>query len=493
MLESLINQDFWVTLAGAAAVLLQFVLTASVILRVILTRHPPGSSFAWILLVTILPYIGFILYVWLGERPIGRWRALRLRHLLKHWEEVTDEGYAISGTLPTMPHGQRHKGLTRLAERLGDLPMSCGSRLELISDSVEALSRIEYDVNNARKSVSMEFYIWGVGGWCDRVAQAIIHAAERGCECRILVDDIGARAWLRSSWPSKMLAAGVHVSRALPVSLFPITKGRADLRLHRKTVIIDDRLGYTGSLNLIDPNIFNANEGVGEWVDAMVRVEGTAVRDLNQVFLFDWALQPDIEGELISLEKIAPVPAVGSACVTVVPSGPTTVDDANQRLILEAISCARERIYLTTPYFIPGETLILALQNAAMRGVDVRLCIPSKPDSQFVRWASRRYFSDLMNAGVKISFFTDGLLHTKAITVDDTFSLFGTVNLDKRSLHLNFEMMLLIFDPKFVADMTALHKHYESRSTAIDPVRWHNRSIGQRFLEGVCYLISPLL
>ena len=128
MLESLINQDFWVTLAGAAAVLLQFVLTASVILRVILTRHPPGSSFAWILLVTILPYIGFILYVWLGERPIGRWRALRLRHLLEHWEEVTDEGYAISGTLPTMPHGQRHKGLTRLAERLGDLPMSCGSR-----------------------------------------------------------------------------------------------------------------------------------------------------------------------------------------------------------------------------------------------------------------------------------------------------------------------------------------------------------------------------
>ena len=147
MLESLINQDFWVTLAGAAAVLLQFVLTASVILRVILTRHPPGSSFAWILLVTILPYIGFILYVWLGERPIGRWRALRLRHLLEHWEEVTDEGYAISGTLPTMPHGQRHKGLTRLAERLGDLPMSCGSRLELISDSVEALSRIEYDGN----------------------------------------------------------------------------------------------------------------------------------------------------------------------------------------------------------------------------------------------------------------------------------------------------------------------------------------------------------
>ena len=123
----------------------------------------------------------------------------------------------------------------------------------------------------------------------------------------------------------------------------------------------------------------------------------------------------------------------------------------------------------------------------------MRLFIPSKPDSQFVRWASRRYFSDLMNAGVKISFFTDGLLHTKAITVDDTFSLFGTVNLDKRSLHLNFEMMLLIFDPKFVADMTALHRHYEAKSVPIDPVRWHRRHIGQRFLEGLSYLLSPLL
>lgn len=493
MFESLSNQEFWITLAGFAAVLLQLTLTVSVILRVILTRHPPGSSFAWILLTTILPFVGFVLYVWLGERPIGKWRTLRLRNLLKHWEKVTDSHYAEPGTVPSSRHGQRHKGLALLAERLGDMPMTCGSKLELLHDSVEALSRIYDDVQNAHRSVSMEFYIWGVGGWCDKIAQAVMDAAARGCKCRVLVDDIGARSWLKSEWPAKMLAAGVHVSRALPVSLLPLTKGRADLRLHRKTVIIDDSIGYTGSLNLIDPEIFHASEGVGEWVDAMVRVEGTAVRDLNQVMLFDWALQPDIEGERVSLEKIPPVPAAGNACVTVVPSGPTTMDDANQRLILEAISCARERIYITTPYFIPGETLILALQNAAMRGVDVHICIPSKPDSHFVRWASRRYFSDLMKSGVNLAFFTDGLLHTKAITVDDTFSLFGTVNLDKRSLHLNFEMMLLIFDKTFVADMTALHQHYESRSTAIDPVRWHHRSLWQRFLEGASYLISPLL
>lgn len=493
MFDGLSTQEFWMALLGAVAVLLQLLLTLAVILRVILTRHPPGSSFAWILLTTILPYIGFVLYVWLGERPIGKWRARRLRHLLKHWEKVTDAGYAQPGIVPQTQHAQRHKGLARLAERLGDMPMSCGSELTLLPDSIEALSRIYSDINNAKKSVSMEFYIWGVGGWCDKIAQAVIDATKRGCLCRILVDDIGSRTWLRTNWPAKMLAAGVHVSRALPVSLLPRTKGRADLRLHRKNVIIDERIGYTGSLNLIDPEIFHTTEGVGEWIDAMVRVEGCAVRDLNQIFLFDWALQPDIEGERITLEKIPPVPAVGSACVTVVPSGPTTVDDANQRLILEAIGCARECIYVTTPYFIPGETLILALQNAAMRGVDVHICIPQNPDSQFVRWASRRYFSDLMSAGVKLTFFTEGLLHTKAITVDNTFSLFGTVNLDKRSLHLNFEMMMLIFDSKFVNDMTVLHRYYESRSMPIDPSHWHNRSLWERFLEGLSYLLSPLL
>lgn len=493
MFESLSSQEFWMALAGAGALVLQITLTLGVALRVILTRHPPGSSFAWILLTIALPFVGFVLYVWLGERPIGKWRARRLRKLLALWEKVTNQDYAQAGMLPCLPHGQRHKGLARLAERLGDMPMTRGSKLELLPDSFQALERICADIEAARSSVSMEFYIWGVGGWCDKIAQAVLEAAERGCHCRILVDDIGSRTWLKTTWPARLIAAGVHVSRALPVSLMPMAKGRADLRLHRKTVIIDERVGYTGSLNLIDPDVFHVSEGVGEWVDAMVRVEGTAVRDLNQVFLFDWALQPDIEGERVTLERTEPVPPAGSACVTVVPSGPTTVDDANQRLILEAISCARERIFITTPYFVPGETIILALQNAAMRGVDVHVCIPRRPDSQFVRWASRRYFSDLMKSGVKLAFFTDGLLHTKAITVDATFSLFGTVNLDKRSLHLNFEMMLLIFDTQFVADMTALHRRYEARSVAIDPQRWHKRSLWQRFLEGASYLLSPLL
>lgn len=490
MLEALFTDTaFWVKFFGIAAVVLQLALTVGVILRVILTRHPPGSSFAWILLTVALPYVGFFLYVMLGERPIGRWRAYKLKKILSTWESVSHQKTSRA----KMPVGQRHKGLIRLAQRLGDMPMTEGSLLELLPDSEHALKRMLEDVNNARKSVSMEFYIWDLGGACDEMAQAVMSAAQRGVVCRVLVDDIGSRKFLRSAWPKRMRQAGVHVNSALPVSLFPLTKGRADLRLHRKTVIIDDTIGYTGSLNMIDPTLFNANEGVGEWVDAMVRIQGASVADLNQIFALDWALQPDDEGHMPELLPIPETAPKGHACVTVLGSGPTTVDDANRRLIIEAINCARNRIYITTPYFVPDEAMVIALQNAAMRGVEVRLCIPKVCDSLWVRYASRRYFGVLLDSGVKILLFTDGILHTKAVTVDNDFSLFGTVNLDSRSLHLNFEMMLLIFDREFVQMLSILQYTYEKLAEPVDAKTWHQRPVWERFKEGICHLLSPLL
>lgn len=487
--ELLQNEELFLSVVGGAAVVLQFVLALCVILRVIFTRHPPGSAFAWILLTVILPYFGFALYVMLGERPIGRWRAFKLKHMVQAWNELGRTRREDSD----QPTSQRHRGLVRLAQRLGDMPMTTGSLLELIVDSDLALERMLADVQAAKKSVSMEFYIWDLGGFCDRMCLALMQAARRGVLCRLLVDDIGSRKFLRSGWPVRMREAGVHVSCALPVSFFPMSKGRADLRLHRKTVIVDDTIGYTGSLNMIDPAVYNASEGVGEWIDAVVRVRGRAVADLNQVFAFDWALQPDDEGHMPSLIEVPQTEPEGSARVTVIASGPTTLDDANRRLILEALNCARNCVCITTPYFIPDEAVALAIENAALRGVDVRLCLPKECDSKFVTWAGRRHFSDLLAAGVKVLWFRDGVLHTKAITIDNEFSLFGTVNLDSRSLHLNFEMMLLVFDRDFVSMLSLLQRTYEKLSEEVVPERWHARSHAQRFMEGLCHLLSPLL
>ncbi len=490
MLESLLAQIDWVSFAGWAALLLQFSLAVGVILRVMLTRHPPGSAFAWIILTIILPYVGFALYILIGERPVGRWRAYRLKKMLARWESITNLQSEHSVELPA---SQRHKGLVRLAQRLGDIAMTSGSTLELLSNSDVALTRIIEDVRGARKNIYMEFYIWSEGGLADVVAKEIMCAARRGVDCRILIDALGSRAFLKSEWPQRMQKAGVHLLTALPMHFLSFSKGRADLRMHRKTVVIDDMVGYTGSLNMFDPRHFKQDEGVGEWVDAMVRVQGTAVADLKLVFCFDWALQPDDTGRQNEFLPTQPTAPKGQARVVVVPSGPTTVQDANQRLILEAINCARHRILITTPYFVPGEALALALQNAAYRGVDVRLCLPEKSDSHFVQWASRRYFDGLMSAGVKILAFHEGLLHTKAITVDDDFAVFGTVNMDNRSMHLNFEMMLLIFDSKFVKELISLQRSYEARSKLIDSAVWYRRPVRERLLEGFCYLLSPLL
>lgn len=485
-----IDSPLW-TFVGYGALIVQLTLAVGVILRVIFTRHPPGSAFAWIMLTVVLPYVGFALYVMLGERPIGRWRAFKLKQVLASWEQLS---HASGSTSPEdLPQSQRHKGLVALAQRLGDMPMTVGSQLELIAESNRALERMIADVQAAKHSVSMEFYIWDQGGYCDTMCQALMDCAQRGVLCRVLVDGVGSHKFLRSTWPERMRQAGVHVNSALPVSFFPFSKGRADLRLHRKTVIIDDVIGYTGSLNMIDPTVFNASEGVGEWVDAVVRVQGRAVADLNQVFAFDWALQPDDEGqmpELIPVPKTAPV---GQARMTVIASGPTTLDDTNRRLIVEALNCARSCIHITTPYFIPDEAVMLAIENAALRGVDVRLCLPKECDSKFVTWAGRRHFSDLLSAGVHVRWFRQGVLHTKAITVDDEFSLFGTVNLDNRSLHLNFEMLLLIFDRDFVRALSRLQTRYENDSEALVPEIWHARTVTQRFMEGLCHLLSPIL
>lgn len=489
-MEAFLESVNWAVVGGAAAAFLQFALAVAVILRVILTRHPPSAALAWIILTTILPYVGFILYVTIGERPIGRWRQFKLKAAVDRWNAVLAQKTRSAGEASK---SQRHKGLVRLAEKLGDIPMSYGSTLELISNTDDALRRIAADIRQAKSSVSMEFYIWQDGGLVAEVTDALFDAARRGVVCKVLVDDIGAHGFLKSPTAQNFRDAGIHLLSALPVRFFGPTHGRFDLRLHRKTIVIDNTVGYTGSLNMIDPACFKQDENVGEWVDAVVRVTGTAVADLNLVLAFDWALQPDDAGQNVSFLPVSAVPATGDARVVVVPSGPTAPDDANMRLIIEAVNCARRSVLITTPYFVPNEAMAVALQNAAYRGVDVRLLLPMKNDSTFVHYASQRYFEGLMNAGVRIMRFDAGLLHTKAITVDDDFALFGTVNLDNRSLHLNFEMMLLVFDPAFVKSLVALMKTYESRCSVIDPATWHKRPLKVRFLEGVCYLVSPLL
>lgn len=485
------------TLSSLLLVVLQFALIVGVTLRVILTRHPPGSSFAWILLTVVVPYFGFLLYLMMGERPIGRLRARRMREALARWPTLPahDGGTSFPAVAPIETLAPADQPIARLATRLGGLPLNGGSRLELKSDTAAILQHIAADLATARSRVQMAFYIWHPGGLADEVAQALMAAARRGVQCQLLLDAVGSKEFLESHWHAHLREAGVEVAQAMRVRLWEMPFVRADLRLHRKIVVIDGVLAYTGSMNLVDPRYFKQDAGVGEWIDAMARIEGPAVASLEAVFQYDWTLQSSRPALQISSTQTSEhtAPQGGSARVVVVPSGPASILDANRRLIIEAINRARRRILLTTPYFVPGEPLAIALQNAALRGVEVRLLVPRRNDSRLVKYASRRYFDDLLTTGVRVLLYGGGLLHTKSITVDDEFALFGTVNLDQRSMHLNFELMLLVFDSVFTRKLVGLQESYERDAIPLVRDRWRQRPLRERLKEGACYLVSPLL
>jgi cardiolipin synthase len=469
------------------AAALHGLIVLAVTLRVISQRLSPATALAWLVLVASLPYGGLALYVLIGERPLGRARTERIRRLYppeRPWlGPLGGEGAAVGLTAV-------QQGLARLASGVLGTSALGGARLTLLEDAPAILEALARDIAGARASCHLEFYIWNAGGLADRVAEGLEAAARRGVDCRLLLDAVGSRPFLLGPWPTRLRNAGVQVVAALPVGVMRAAFVRMDLRLHRKIVVIDARVAYTGSLNLVDPRHFKQDAGVGEWVDAMVRVEGPPVLALDRVFQRDWVAEGGAPSAAGGAPQAGPV---GTAVLHVAPSGPDFPQDNLRRLLLAALYDARREVVITTPYFVPDEAVVLALESAAQRGVGVTLIVPARVDSRLVRHASRSYFDALMAAGVRICQFRGGLLHTKSLTVDGEITLFGTSNLDIRSLRLNFEVTLIAYDAPFTAAVRALQGRYEADAETLELAAWRSRGRGRQLLENAARLASPLL
>jgi cardiolipin synthase len=480
-------------LEAIAMITLHVAIVAGVAVRVILSRHAPGSSFAWLLLTAVLPGVGAATYMLIGERPIGRRRADFARNFYAGLPAVVDK---LSRDERADPESLAAPwdGLARLAFQSTGMPLMAHSSFRLLDGAEAILREIIADVDRAASSVEMEFYIWNAGGTADEVAEALARAAGRGVKVRLLLDALGSKEFLKGEWPARMRSQGIDLQVALAADLWQIPFRRIDLRLHRKIVVVDGHVAYTGSMNLVDPRYFKKGSGVGEWVDAMARAEGPIVGALRTVFLFDWGMQTGETPE-VSIEdyRDAWAAAKGRQVAQVVMSGPGADETANLRLITQAIASAKRRIVLTTPYFVADAALALALENAALRGCEVTLIVPARNDSWLVEYASRWFFEDLTASGVRIRRYTGGLLHTKSITVDGEVSLFGTANLDVRSLSLNFELMLAIYDADFTDRLLELQRSYEAQSEPVVPEQWRSRPIGERLKEGFAFMAAPLL
>lgn len=463
--------------------------------RVIMQQRAPGVALAWLFLMIMLPIGGVLLYLLIGERRIGPRRSKRIDSLFHEARGSANESLCRHARdVDWSRHPRTAAGVDRLGCKLAGSFTVRGNAIELHANTEEVLQAIARDVDRAESSVLITFYIWNEGGSADDVLEAIIRAAGRGVSCRVLVDGLGARPWLKGKQPRRLRDAGVQIREAEPVGLLLSLVGRDDMRLHRKIVVIDDDIAWTGSMNLVDPRLFKQDAGVGEWVDAMARLRGPAVLLLATTVLGDWAIETGSPIEdLVQSAGLRPAEPSGHADIQVVASGPGETGDGLLQMLLALINAAEQELVLTTPYLVPDDSMLRALRGAAGRGVRVVMILPERVDSILTRHASRSYYQELLEAGVEIYLYEKGLLHTKSIVVDEFMSMFGTVNLDMRSLWINYEVALFVFDQEFARSLRALQQTYLADSRRIDLPEWAARSTSRRFLENSLRLFSPLL
>lgn len=449
-------------------------------------RRNPNSAMAWLLVVFFMPWPGFIFYLLIGDKRLPQRRIERHARLLQRISEVFRRFHGHPAFVDTPPPGVDPVAV-QLAQRLGYLPILDGNRADLISSSDEVIDRIVADIDAAKNHVHMLFYIWGDDGTGRRVADALRRAVARGANCRVLVDAVGSHGMLQSLAP-KMRAAGIEVLPALPVNVFRRRAARFDLRNHRKLAIIDGAIGYTGSQNIIDPGYGRDDLA---WHDLTVRLTGPVVTELQAVFLADWYFETNL---LLSGDDLFPEPnRTGDIPVQTLPSGPSFPSESFQRIVVSALYGARERVTITTPYFIPDEPFLQALEVAVLRGVRVRLIVPCRFDQRLVGAATRSYYEDLFNAGVEVYRFESGLLHSKTMAIDGATAIIGTSNFDIRSFALNYEVTLLIYAPATVQALEKIQDGYLRQSTRLDPITWSVRPWPKRAAQYVARLLSPLL
>lgn len=489
IVDPLTSWSFWLWVGAAAHIVLQIALAY----RVIMLRRPTGETLAWIMVIWVFPIVGPLAYLLFGELRLGKRRARRFTELyppIRTWlAEIPQRSLVDWSRLDP-----EFQSLSEMSERTIGVPSLRGNQVKLIDDWNDVFDHVIDDVHAATSSCHLEFYIWTTGGRADEVVDALIAARQRGVVCRVLVDAMGSRSFLASDAVARLRHAGVMVHAALPGGLLRLPFVRFDLRLHRKIVVIDGRVAYTGSLNMVDPRYFKRDAGVGQWVDAMVRIEGPAVEALAIAFLADWYVETDSPlSELQKSGNAHPQPSRGDCAVQVMPSGPGLATRAVEQVLITAIYSAREELVLTTPYFVPSEPLSLALIAAARRGVKVILVVPARVDSKLVRYASGAFKAEMLEAGVRIAAFKGGLLHTKSVTVDSTHCLFGSVNLDPRSMRLNFEILLAVYNRDFTTRLRKLQQQYIDQSQLLDYEAYQARPKLQQTAENFARLLSPLL
>ncbi len=452
-----------------------------IVLVIITDNRNPLKTLPWIIVLLLAPVVGLIFYFFFGQN-LSKQRIISRRtrkRITMQLEEAHD------AEQPDIPAEYRPLA-TLLASTIHSVPLY-GSRITPYTDGASKMEALLAEIARAKHHVHIQYYIF-----CDdptgcRLRDALVAKAREGVEVRILYDDVGCSG-VKKAFFEGMRREGIEVFSFLHVK-FPLFTSKVNYRNHRKIVIIDGRVGFIGGMNIADRYVRGTEWG--SWRDTHFRIEGNGAVGLQASFLSDWSATT--KQSIYAAEYYPAAERYTNDILQIVPSGPFGKWRALLQADSYAISNARKRIWIQTPYYLPSDVLNTALQVAALAGIDVRLMLPARSDSKVVDLASHSYLDDMMKAGVKILFYEPGFLHSKLLIIDDGLTVIGSANMDFRSFEHNFEVNAFVYDEDFTTRMAAVFEDDASRSHMLTPGEWFNRPRKRRIVESFMRVFSPLL
>lgn len=453
----------------------------SIICVIVSENRNPVKTLAWITVLLALPALGIILYFVFG-RNIKNKHSIPRRNLKRlHRLEGRQ---TLKKHLKKLQPQSRH--LAKLAMSLGNARIYEGNAATLYNNGADKFAQLLQDLAGARQYINLQYYIIADDKIGNRLKEVLCERARAGVKVRVIYDHVGSFR-TKKKYFKEMQQAGIEVYPFFKVRS-PIFGSRINWRNHRKIVVIDGIIGYIGGMNIADRYIDGGKFGL--WRDMHMRVTGPAVKGLQSAFAIDWAFMGN---DLIEDAYEHNGDSQGDIYAQVLTGGPTYQWDNMTLMFTKAISLARKRIFMMTPYFIPNDALLRSLQSAALSGVDVRIMMPEKSDSDMLRFASFSFIKECLQAGIKIYLFQPGMLHSKTIIIDDDIATVGSANLDFRSVEHNFEGNLLLYSTNLNKQLSDLFMQDLEQSRRITPREWRRRSILQRGLESFFRIFSPIL
>lgn len=489
--------------------LVYILMIVSCVIVVLSENRSPIRSLAWVIALIFLPVAGLLFYLFFGRSPKSLY--LNARH---HKRKILHDQHTPKVNLAELPIPSAEKGTVRLADRLGHSPLTVNNEIEIFTNGADKFAALKKDLLAARKFILLQYYIFNDDELGREIADILIKKAEEGLNVKVLYDHVGSFS-ASNRFFRRMERAGVKTQPFFRVT-FPQLANRINWRNHRKIVVIDGTIGYIGGMNIAnryiglrqtrvtpgmkrrlrrDPRFLRADSSrPGDaWRDTHFRLRGDIVSSLTYSFTLDWnfmAKHPEPMPRPAESER----PQIhNDLAIQLVASGPVNRWDSLSMTFLKAIGTAKKSIYIQTPYFLPTEALLTALQTAALAGTDVRIMIPRRCDSKMLQYASFSYVTQCLQAGIKVYLYDPGMIHAKTMTVDDGFTTAGSTNFDFRSFENNFECNLMIYSEDVNRRMRDIFFDDLERCTKLTYSFWKQRPLYERVLESLLRLFAPIL